>query len=419
MPVATRAALIVVPPTSMPTASPGVSVMARERRERGRAPQAPCCKLQKSCRHPCETTTVVPMSSIETQVTTATAPEDASPEWWRHAVIYQVYPRSFADSDGDGIGDLAGVRSRLPYLRDLGVDAVWLSPFYASPQADAGYDVSDYRRVDPMFGDIDDAAGLIEDAHALDLRVIVDLVPNHCSDQHEWFQRALRAVRGRRCASGSTSSPDAVRAAHCPRTTGSRSSADRRGRGLRMGGVGTSTCSPRSSRTSTGTTRPSTTSSARSCASGSTSGSTASGSTCAHGLVKAPGLPDAGDADQLKLLGNQADAVLRPGRRARDLPRLAPGPRRVRRRADLRRRGLDPHAPARRELRPRRRAPPGLQLLLPVHRLGRRRPSPHRRPHASTRWARSVPRPRGCCPTTTSPGTPPASRTPRASASSW
>lgn len=120
----------------------------------------------------------------------------ASSDWWRHAVIYQVYPRSFADGDGDGIGDLAGVRSRLPYLRDLGVDAVWLSPFYASPQADAGYDVSDYRRVDPMFGDLTDAAGLIEDAHGLGLRVIVDLVPNHCSDQHDWFQRALRAGPG-------------------------------------------------------------------------------------------------------------------------------------------------------------------------------------------------------------------------------
>ncbi|MFF8428174.1 glycoside hydrolase family 13 protein [Streptomyces sp. NPDC016566] len=112
-------------------------------------------------------------------------------DWWRDAVIYQVYPRSFADSNGDGMGDLEGVRSRLPYLRDLGVDAVWLSPFYASPQADAGYDVADYRAVDPMFGNLLDADALIRDAHELGLRVIVDLVPNHSSDQHEWFKRAL------------------------------------------------------------------------------------------------------------------------------------------------------------------------------------------------------------------------------------
>ncbi|GAA4992995.1 glycoside hydrolase family 13 protein [Kitasatospora paranensis] len=112
--------------------------------------------------------------------------------WWRNAVIYQVYPRSFADANGDGMGDLPGIRSRLPYLRDLGVDAVWLSPFYASPQADAGYDVADYRAVDPMFGTLLDADGLIRDAHGLGLRIIVDLVPNHSSDQHEWFQRALR-----------------------------------------------------------------------------------------------------------------------------------------------------------------------------------------------------------------------------------
>ncbi|MEU3497119.1 glycoside hydrolase family 13 protein [Kitasatospora cineracea] len=116
--------------------------------------------------------------------------------WWRDAVIYQVYPRSFADGNGDGMGDLPGIRSRLPYLRDLGVDAVWLSPFYASPQADAGYDVADYRAVDPMFGTLLDADALIRDAHDLGLRIIVDLVPNHSSDQHEWFQRALREGPG-------------------------------------------------------------------------------------------------------------------------------------------------------------------------------------------------------------------------------
>ncbi|MFD9226150.1 glycoside hydrolase family 13 protein [Streptomyces sp. NPDC060064] len=120
----------------------------------------------------------------------------ASADWWRDAVIYQVYPRSFADGNGDGMGDLPGIRSRLPYLKELGVDAVWLSPFYASPQADAGYDVADYRAIDPMFGTLLDADALIRDAHELGLRIIVDLVPNHSSDAHEWFKRALKEGPG-------------------------------------------------------------------------------------------------------------------------------------------------------------------------------------------------------------------------------
>jgi alpha-glucosidase len=117
-------------------------------------------------------------------------------EWWRHAVVYQVYVRSFADSDGDGIGDLPGITSRLPYLRDLGVDAVWLTPFYTSPQHDHGYDVADYRDVDDLFGSLEDADRLLEVAHELGLRVIVDLVPNHTSDEHEWFREALAAAPG-------------------------------------------------------------------------------------------------------------------------------------------------------------------------------------------------------------------------------
>ena len=116
--------------------------------------------------------------------------------WWRHAVIYQIYPRSWADGDGNGVGDLPGVIARLPYLRDLGVDAVWLSPFYVSPMADAGYDVADYTRVDPLFGTLDDADTLIATAHGLGLRVIVDLVPNHTSDEHAWFRAALAAAPG-------------------------------------------------------------------------------------------------------------------------------------------------------------------------------------------------------------------------------
>lgn len=129
--------------------------------------------------------------SADTAPTSTVATVAQRSDWWRDAVIYQVYPRSFADSNGDGMGDLEGVRSRLPYLRDLGIDAVWLSPFYASPQADAGYDVADYRAVDPMFGNLLDADALIRDAHDLGLRIIVDLVPNHSSDQHEWFKRAV------------------------------------------------------------------------------------------------------------------------------------------------------------------------------------------------------------------------------------
>lgn len=120
----------------------------------------------------------------------------ATPAWWKDAVVYQVYPRSFADANGDGMGDLEGVTKKLPYLKELGVDAVWLSPFYSSPQADAGYDVSDYRQVDPLFGSLADADRMIETAHDLGLKVVVDLVPNHTSDEHVWFQAALEAGRG-------------------------------------------------------------------------------------------------------------------------------------------------------------------------------------------------------------------------------
>jgi alpha-glucosidase len=120
----------------------------------------------------------------------------ATDEWWRTAVIYQVYPRSFADGDGDGVGDLPGITSRLDHLAALGVDAVWLSPFYRSPQRDAGYDVADYRDVDPLFGTLADADELIAQAHARGLRVVVDLVPNHTSSEHAWFQAALAAAPG-------------------------------------------------------------------------------------------------------------------------------------------------------------------------------------------------------------------------------
>ena len=117
-------------------------------------------------------------------------------EWWRSGVIYQIYPRSFADSNGDGMGDLAGITRNLSAIAELGVDAIWLSPFYSSPQKDAGYDVSDYKNVDPLFGTLEDFDNLIERAHELNLRVMIDLVPNHSSDQHDWFQQALDAPEG-------------------------------------------------------------------------------------------------------------------------------------------------------------------------------------------------------------------------------
>lgn len=122
----------------------------------------------------------------------------AGTPWWADAVVYQIYPRSFADGNGDGMGDLRGVVEQLPYLEKLGVDAIWLSPFYKSPQADGGYDVADYRQVDPRFGSLADFDAMLQDAHRRGLKVIVDLVPNHTSDEHAWFQEALAAAPGSR-----------------------------------------------------------------------------------------------------------------------------------------------------------------------------------------------------------------------------
>lgn len=129
-------------------------------------------------------------SASRTDCTDMTVPADS---WWANAVVYQIYPRSFADANGDGEGDLKGVTGRIDYLKALGVDAIWLSPFYPSPLADGGYDVADYCDVDPRFGTLADFDALVAAAHAAGIRVIVDIVPNHTSDRHPWFQAALNA----------------------------------------------------------------------------------------------------------------------------------------------------------------------------------------------------------------------------------
>ena len=121
---------------------------------------------------------------------------NAGNDWWRHAVVYQIYPRSFADANGDGVGDVAGMRSKIPHLAALGVDAIWISPWYPSPMKDAGYDVSDYRDIEPVFGTLPEADALIAEAHAAGIKVIIDIVPNHTSDQHVLFQQALAAAPG-------------------------------------------------------------------------------------------------------------------------------------------------------------------------------------------------------------------------------
>jgi alpha-glucosidase len=139
-------------------------------------------------------TTTAPLET--TAPATLEALDGQRAPWWRSAAIYQVYIRSFADGNGDGVGDLAGVRAKLPYLRDLGIDAIWFNPWYPSPMADGGYDVADYRGIDPMFGTLEEAEQVIAEASALGIKTIIDIVPNHVSDQHAWFQEALAAGPG-------------------------------------------------------------------------------------------------------------------------------------------------------------------------------------------------------------------------------
>src|SRR5262249_32975152 len=114
------------------------------------------------------------------------------PEWWRGAIIYQIYPRSFYDSNRDGTGDLAGIQAKLDYISSLGVDAIWISPFFKSPMRDFGYDISDYRAVDPLFGSNEDFIALLGAAHQRGLKVIIDMVLAHTSDQHSWFRESCR-----------------------------------------------------------------------------------------------------------------------------------------------------------------------------------------------------------------------------------
>jgi len=116
--------------------------------------------------------------------------------WWQEAVVYQIYPRSFNDTDGDGIGDLQGIIDRVGYIEDLGVDAVWLSPIYRSPQYDNGYDVADYRAIDPLFGSMDTFDELLETLHDRDIRLIMDMVVNHSSSEHDWFEASRTDPEG-------------------------------------------------------------------------------------------------------------------------------------------------------------------------------------------------------------------------------
>lgn len=136
------------------------------------------------------------MASVTATPSASAAGDPTSEAWWRSAVFYQVYPRSFADSDGDGVGDLGGVRERLDYLRQLGVDALWICPVMRSPMADGGYDVADPRDIDPLFGGLDAMDALLAEAHARGIRVTMDLVPNHTSSEHAWFRAALAAGPG-------------------------------------------------------------------------------------------------------------------------------------------------------------------------------------------------------------------------------
>ena len=392
---------------------------------------------------------MVPVTQLttETDAPTLTAAgevvhEADSPDapWWRDAVIYQVYPRSWADADGDGMGDLPGITARLPYLRDLGVDAVWLSPFYVSPMNDAGYDVADYRDIDPRFGSLADADTMVATAHDLGLKVLVDLVPNHTSSEHAWFRAALAAGPG---------SPERERYMFRDgRGAERRGAAEQLALGLRR---------PRLDPRHRGRRHPRPVVPAhlrRHPARPELGAPRGRGRVPRHPAVlvrpgrrRLPGRrrPRPGQARGAARLARQGRPLRRgrrrrrahrrgprrraaalhrrrgarphrhrcgadvgPGRRARDLPRLAPGARLLRpARPHPVRRGLGrPGAPPG-PLRAPRRDAPGVQLRLPRRPLGRHGPAHRHRGLAALQRRRSAPRPPGCCPTTTSCGTPP------------
>ena len=331
-------------------------------------------------------------------------------EWWRHAVIYQIYPRSWADADGDGLGDLPGITARLSHLADLGVDAVWLSPFYPSPQHDAGYDVSDYRDVDPRFGTLADADALVARAHELGLRIIVDIVPNHSSSEHPWFHEALASGKG-----------SAARARYLFRDGVGDDGAEAPNNWDSVFG------GPAWERTEDGQfylhmfdvsqpdfdwTNPEVGDDMeRTLRFWFDRGVDGFRIDVANGLVKQEGLPDVRTAARRRGRALQADADVGPAGRARGLPAVAPGRRLLRRggrgrRPDLLRRGLA-RSRGGSGVRPPRRAPAVLQLRLPADARGSRRTSARASP-ARWPWSRrTTPRRRGCSRTTTSCGTPP------------
>ena len=336
------------------------------------------------------------------------------PKWWQHAVCYQVYIRSFADSDGDGLGDLGGITSRLPYLSELGVDAVWITPFYTSPQNDHGYDVADYCDVDPRFGTLADFDAMMATANALGIKVIVDLVPNHTSSEHEWFKAALASGPG-----------SAERARYL----------FREGRGesgeLPPNNWQSVFGGPAWTRVDDGewylhlfdATQPDL--DWRNPEVGDLfeavlrfwldRGVDGFRIDVAHGLLKEAIAPRPGRQGGSRIHlrpghdRHRLDGPARSGRRAdvgpargaRRLPAVAQDPRRVRRRPDGRGRGLDADRRVDGQLRPARRAPAVVQLPLAARALVGRRPSPRSSAEPSPPSGWSARHRRGCSATTT------------------